>query len=88
MPRSPGGEWSIAIANHSLRSAEVVSTQQLTTIVPVLVAIMVWVDPHPDHRVAHLLAGEEDSRQPGNSAAEASCVSGWFSAQHPHGWGV
>ena len=34
---------SIAIANHSLRSAEVVSTQQLTTIVPVLVAIMVWV---------------------------------------------
>ena len=34
---------SIAIANHSLRSAEVVSTQQLTTIVPVMVAIMVWV---------------------------------------------
>ncbi len=34
---------SIAIANHSLRSAEVVSTQQLTTIMPVLVAIMVWV---------------------------------------------
>ena len=34
---------SIAIANHSLRSAEVISTQQLTTIVPVLVAIMVWV---------------------------------------------
>ncbi len=34
---------SIAIANHGLRSAEIVSTQQLTTIVPVLVAIMVWV---------------------------------------------
>ena len=34
---------TIAIANHSLRSAEVVSTQHLTTIVPVLVAIMVWV---------------------------------------------
>jgi hypothetical protein len=34
---------TIAIANHSLRSAEVVSTQHLTTIVPLLVAIMVWV---------------------------------------------
>lgn len=34
---------SIAIANHGLRSAEIVSTQQLTTIVPVLVAIMVWL---------------------------------------------
>lgn len=34
---------SIAIANHSLRSAEVISTQQLTTIVPVMVAIMVWI---------------------------------------------
>lgn len=34
---------TIAIANHPLRSAEVVSTQNLTTIVPVMVAIMVWV---------------------------------------------
>ncbi len=34
---------TIAIANHPLRSAEVVSTQNLTTIVPVVVAIMVWV---------------------------------------------
>ena len=34
---------SIAIVDHGLRSAAVVSTQQLTTIVPVLVAIMVWV---------------------------------------------
>jgi len=34
---------SIAIANHPLRSAEVLNTQNLTTIVPVLVAIMVWV---------------------------------------------
>lgn len=34
---------SIAISNHTLRSAEVVNTQHLTTIVPVLVAIMVWV---------------------------------------------
>jgi len=34
---------TIAVANHSVRSAELVSTQQLTTIVPVMVAIMVWV---------------------------------------------
>lgn len=34
---------TIAIAGHSVRSAELVSTQQLTTIVPVMVAIMVWV---------------------------------------------
>jgi hypothetical protein len=34
---------TIAIADHSVRSAELVSTQQLTTIVPVMVAIMVWV---------------------------------------------
>lgn len=34
---------SIAISNHPLRSAEVLNTQNLTTIVPVLVAIMVWV---------------------------------------------
>ena len=34
---------TIAIANHPLRSAEVVSTESLTSIVPVVVAIMVWV---------------------------------------------
>jgi len=34
---------SIAVSNHALRSAEVINTQQLTTIVPVIVAIMVWV---------------------------------------------
>ena len=34
---------SIAVSNHALRSAEVFNTQQLTTIVPVMVAIMVWV---------------------------------------------
>jgi len=34
---------SIAVSNHALRSAEVINVQQLTTIVPVIVAIMVWV---------------------------------------------
>lgn len=34
---------TIAIANHPLRSAEVASTHNLTTMVPVVVAIMVWV---------------------------------------------
>lgn len=34
---------SIAISNHSLASSLVANTQSLTTIVPVLVAIMVWV---------------------------------------------
>lgn len=34
---------SIAVSNHALRSADVINTQQLTTVVPVLVAIMVWV---------------------------------------------
>ncbi len=34
---------SIAVSNHSLRSAEVINIQQLTTIVPVIIAIMVWV---------------------------------------------
>jgi hypothetical protein len=34
---------SIAISGHTLRSAEVVNTKTLITVVPVLVAIMVWV---------------------------------------------
>lgn len=34
---------TIAIANHPLRSAEVVNTRQLTTVAPVIVAILVWV---------------------------------------------
>jgi hypothetical protein len=34
---------SIAIANHTLRSAAVVSAHTLTSIVPVFVAILVWV---------------------------------------------
>lgn len=34
---------SIAIAGHEMRSSTVVSTQSLTAVVPVLVAILVWV---------------------------------------------
>jgi hypothetical protein len=34
---------TIAITNHPLRSAEVVSTHNLTTVVPLVVAILVWV---------------------------------------------
>ena len=34
---------TIAIANHSLRSAEIVTMRNLTTLVPVMVAIMVWL---------------------------------------------
>ncbi len=34
---------SIAISNHATASAAIVSTQSLTTIVPVFVAVMVWI---------------------------------------------
>jgi hypothetical protein len=34
---------SIAISNHTTASAAIVSTQSLTTVVPVFVAVMVWI---------------------------------------------
>jgi hypothetical protein len=74
---------SIAIASHNTVSATLISTQSLTTVVPILVAIMVWV-------IRILIIGSlssalekiNPSRRPQTPSRTQSAGNGQFTNQH------